>query len=197
MGLKTELLTEDHGIFTLKITGKVPIYKHFLNEPGKHVVQRIPPTETQGRRHTSLVTVTVLPLLSEQKNSLNMRDVEIRTQKGHGPGGQHQNKTESAVRAVHVPTGITVFINGRDQYNNKKDALQILAARVKELERAKSDELQRTAVKQQVDSSGRGNKIRTYNFIDSRVTDHRLGIKTSNIKDIMKGKLAIFYKMNF
>lgn len=166
----------------------------FAHEPGKHCVQRVPPTERNGRRHTSMITVAVLPVRVHGP-AFDERDVEIKTQRGHGKGGQNQNKVESAVRAVHRPTGISVFINGRDQYRNRKAAVEILAERVQS--RADSEASDQTAEQKrsQVDFGTRSNKRRTYNFIEGRIVDHVLGVKKRLDLDrwFKKGDLGLFY----
>lgn len=167
--------------------------KYFYREVGKHVVQRIPPTERNGRRQTSVITVAITFPFQEIIEPLNLQEVEITPTRGSGPGGQHRNKVESAIRAVHIPTGISVFIDGRNQHHNKKEALEILAKRVSEL-KANEQSLKYTMNKrQQVGDGGRSDKVRTYNFLESRVTDHKLGIKTAQIDKIMKGGFEIFY----
>jgi peptide chain release factor 1 len=189
-GLKTEILYAEYGKASLLITGTnaTSLFKH---EKGKHIVQRYPPTENKGRRHTSVVCVAVLPLPENNTLTLNESDLDIQTKRGSGPGGQHRNKTESCVSILHKPTGIRVTIDSRDQHANKKEAKRILAARVKELGEHESHLKHSTAKRQQMDGGGRSNKTRTYNFIDSRVTDHILGTKTSKIDKIMKGHLEL------
>lgn len=184
--LKSEILHESEGHVILKIKGASAL-KYFEKESGKHCVQRIPPTETRGRRHTSIVGVAVLPIYRDERVLLKENELEIKTQRGHGAGGQHQNKTDSAVRARHLETGLQVFINGRDQAQNKREAISILTAKVNNLYRQQQREKYDSNRKNQLGSGGRSNKIRTYNFIDSRAVDHRSGIKTSKLKEIMKG----------
>lgn len=177
--------------FAITISGK-ECYKHFRKESGTHCVQRVPPTERNGRRQTSFISVAVLPITENQKFELNLNEVEITTQTGHGKGGQNVNKVASAVRAVHKPSGLMVFINGRDQHHNKKLALQILSARLEEQRKQNSDKQKSDFKSQQFGSFGRGGtKIRTYNFIDSRVVDHRTNNKTTRIDDIMKGRFEL------
>jgi peptide chain release factor 1 len=168
--------------------------KLFKHETGKHVVQRCPPTENKGRRHTSTITVSILPILSSSSFTLKEQDIETKTQRGHGPGGQHQNTTDSAVRMVHKPTDTVVFINGRDQHSNKRLARQILEARVAEKIRGRQNRERSENKREQVDGGGRGNKTRTYNFLDSRVVDHILGTRTSKIKQVMKGRFDLLWK---
>jgi peptide chain release factor 1 len=168
----------------------------FRHEPGKHCVQRVPPTEKNGRRHTSMVTVAVLPMPPDNgPRPLPDDELEVRTQPGHGPGGQHQNKTASAVRMTHRPTGLQVFINGRDQHSNRREALRILTARVNEhLAEQRNEEYARLR-NQQRDGGGRGNKVRTYNFIGGgRIVDHRLGVKTYKVREVMKGRFDLLFE---
>lgn len=191
--LKYELLHKANGKAALRIKGK-KAWNCFKNESGKHCVQRIPPTESKGRRHTSFISVAVLPIRKDRNFVLKDNDVDIKTQGGHGKGGQHQNVTDSAVRATHKETGLKVFINGRDQHYNRRLAMEVLASKVEnhyeELEQAKRNSLR----KEQVAGGSRSGKIRTYNFIDNRVVDHRLNTKTSKIKQVMRGKLGLILK---
>lgn len=194
LGFKSELLHSDFGNMVAKITGK-GVGRAFKNEPGKQIVQRIPPTESKGRKQTSVVVVGVLPIKDETEfEPLKSEDLETICQNGSGPGGQHQNKTASAVRMKHKPTGLCVFINGRDQFSNKRDALNILTAKVNELKLAEIDADYAAVRKAQLGDGGRSGKVRTYNFLESRVVDHRLGTKTSNIKGVMKGDFSLILK---
>jgi len=167
----------------------------FRNEPGKHVVQRYPPTEHRGRRHTSIVAVAVLPITDGRELSgvLKDADLEITTKRGGGPGGQARNKTESCVRIRHIPTGLTVVIDSRDQAANKKKARQILEARVAQQKQEVISSTLAHAKREQFDGGGRGNKVRTYNFIENRVTDHRTGAKSTQIRRVMKGDLDLLW----
>tara|TARA_Y100000034_G_scaffold125827_1_gene176136 strand:+ start:6454 stop:7056 length:603 start_codon:yes stop_codon:yes gene_type:complete len=189
-GIKSELLhsSDGHvvGVFKGKGAGKA-----FQNEPGKHCCQRVPPTENKGRRHTSFVSVAVLPLPDKNVAPLNKADIRIDTMRGSGPGGQHRNMTDSAVRMVHKPTKITVLIDGREQGKNKVEALRILTAKVQQREADKKRSQHDANRRQQMGGGSRGDKVRTYNFIDSRVVDHRTGRKTGNIKAVMKGRLSL------
>jgi peptide chain release factor 1 len=192
LGIKAETLTSEAGHTIIKFVGN-GVWNAFKNESGKHCVQRVPPSERSGRRHTSMISVAVLPLPPEnQVEPLREQDLEIITQTGkQKAGGQNANKVASAVRMKHKPTGMCVFINGRDQGQNKKEALRILTARVNEDKRQKDLNAYHKDRKNQLGGGGRGEKIRTYNFIESRVTDHRLDTKTRNIKEVMKGNFRL------
>jgi len=137
--------------------------------------------------------VAVLPLPPERlEQPLPETDLQIKFQCGHGPGGQHQNKTASAVRMTHKPTGLQVFITGRDQHANRREALRILTARVRQAENEAQEAAYGQARRQQLGSGKRGAKVRTWNFIASRLVDHRLGRKTNRIEDVVRGKLDLF-----
>lgn len=157
----------------------------FEKEAGKHAIQRISPTERNGRRHTSVIAVSVLPMLSHEDKILD-KDFEMITQRGHGKGGQHQNKTESAVRLRHGPTGLEVFINGRDQKTNKRVAFGILRAKILSLREAERHIKQNNVKQLQIGDMGRADKIRTYNFMADRAVDHRTNQKCS-MREIEKG----------
>lgn len=191
-GLKTEVLHKDYGKASLSVMGSnaISLFKH---EAGKHVIQRCPPTENKGRRHTSMVCVAVLPVIPDRDFTLTERDIEIKTKRGSGPGGQHRNKTESCVTIKHKPTGITATVDSRDQHANKRKALQILESRVHALLDGNRQQAVSSRKREQVDGGGRGNKVRTYNFINNRVTDHRLETKTSKIDKVMKGHLDLLW----
>lgn len=193
LGFKDELLRSDFGHFVAKLWGE-GVGNAFKNEPGKHCVQRIPPTEANGRKQTSIVVVGVLPIKDDSRfEPLKEEELETITQNGGGPGGQHQNKTASAVRMRHKPTGVSVFINGRDQHSNKREALKILTAKVNEIRLAEIDADYAAIRKAQMGDGGRSSKIRTYNFMESRVVDHRLGTKTGNVKGVMKGEFSLLF----
>lgn len=184
--LGAEVVYESQSAWSVRVTGH-GCWEKFRHEAGKHVVQRIPPTESKGRRHTSVVAVAVLPLMRQEKCTLSIEEIVVSTQRGHGRGGQNQNKVESAVRVVHKPTGITVFINGRDQYRNKQIALEILQARVFEQRRAEANQRHNQDKLEQLGYGQRSGKLRTYNFINSVVIDHRTGRKTHNVSEVMRG----------
>ena len=170
----------------MKVVGS-GVIRAFRHESGKHVVQRYPKSENKGRRHTSTISVAVLPLLESGAEKLLEKDITVKTQGGSGPGGQHQNRTASAVRMTHEPTGLQVFINGRCQHANRREALDILTAKVNELKRSKEHTAHNSIRKQQMGGGSRSDKVRTYNFIDSRVVDHRLGTRTAQVKKVMAG----------
>ena len=191
--LTLEELDLSHGHVIAKISG-IGVGKAFRHESGKHVVQRVPKTERNGRKQTSVVSVAVLPLPPERNfTPLPESELSVITQRGHGPGGQHQNTTDSAVRMKHIPTGLMVFINGKNQKQNRKDALRILSARVHELHNNNSTSAYNNMRRGMVDT-GRGDKIRTYNFMESRCTDHRLNTHTTRVDLVMKGQFDLILK---
>lgn len=149
----------------------------FKNEAGGHRWQRIPPTEKRGRVQTSTVTVAVLAPENEPDFWLNPADIEIRTSRGSGPGGQHQNKTESCVVAHHKPTGIEVRINDKSQHKNKSLALKILRTKIACMREDEEQAKRAQEKREQVGTGQRGDKIRTYRVRDDLVTDHRTGEK--------------------
>jgi len=165
-------------------------YNLLRYESGVHRVQRVPVTEAQGRIHTSTVTVAVLPEPEETEIEIDPDDLRIDVFRASGPGGQHVNKTESAVRITHIPTGIVVTCQDeKSQHKNKAKALRVLRARLKELvEREKEREMSEER-RRQVGTGERSEKIRTYNFPQGRVTDHRVGLTIYKIEDIMDGDL--------
>lgn len=186
-GVKVDLLSSHDGHLIGKFKGP-NVWALLEPQIGTHCVQRVPPTENRGRRHTSYLGVAVLPLLDSTFEPLDRSEVQIKTQGGSGPGGQHQNKRDSAVRATHVPTGISVFINGRSQHANKDEAIRVLTARVRDVQQQQSNAGYRALRKSQLGNSGRGTKIRTYNFLNDRAVDHRTGAKVKVGKVIDKGE---------
>lgn len=193
LNLKVEIVDSTQGNVKAIITGK-NAGKAFVNEPGKHVCQRVPPTEQKGRRQTSYVSVSVLPLEKQAKVQLLDEDLDIEAVNLGGKGGQHQNRTMSGARVTHKPTGIQAVINGRKYHQNLSDALRIVSQRVNDKRLSEAREARSEARQGQMGGGSRGDKIRTYNFLQSRVTDHRLGTKTGNIKGVMRGRFELLLK---
>ena len=165
-------------------------YKYFKYESGTHRVQRVPITEASGRIHTSTATVIVLPEVEEKEIEIKEDELEIETFKAGGAGGQHVNKNECAIRVKHLPTGIVVTCaDERSLYQNKTKALRILRAKLYQLEKEKQEEELRKQRRQQVRTGDRSEKIRTYNFPQDRVTDHRINLTIQNLEDILNGNL--------
>lgn len=158
-------------------------------ESGVHRVQRVPTTEKSGRIHTSTMAVAVMPMPSEVEVVINPKDLVIKTKRASGPGGQHVNKTESAVQMQHIPTGIMVETSQeRSQLTNRELALKILRAKLYQMELDKQLSQQSAQRKLQVGSRGRSEKIRTYNYAQDRVTDHRIPITVHNIEEFLQGE---------
>ena len=156
-------------------------------------MQRVPATETQGRVHTSAATVAVLPEAEEVDIVIHEKDLRIDVFRSSGPGGQSVNTTDSAVRIVHIPTGVTVQQQDeKSQHKNKEKAMKVLRARLYDAERQKLDNERSAARKEQVGSGDRSERIRTYNFPQGRVTDHRINLTLYQIDDVMIGKIDEF-----
>ena len=165
-------------------------FSRFRFESGVHRVQRVPETETQGRIHTSTCTVAVLPQLSEAEFHLDLNDVQIDTFRSSGAGGQKVNKTSSAIRVTHLPTDTVVECQDeRSQYKNKARALSILASRLSQAEKERQDADVAAQRRSQVGSGMRNERIRTYNFPQGRVTDHRIGLTLYRLDAVMNGDL--------
>jgi len=164
------------------------VYENLRYESGVHRVQRVPATESSGRIHTSAVTVAVLPEADETEIDIRQEDLRIDVMRAGGPGGQCVNTTDSAVRITHLPTGITVHCQDeKSQIKNKAKAMRILRARIYEAEAAKAAAQRAEARKTQVGSGDRSERIRTYNFPDNRVTDHRIGLTLYKLDRIIEG----------
>jgi peptide chain release factor 1 len=191
-GWKTEVITaseNDLGGYKeviANITGK-GVFARMKYESGVHRVQRIPATETGGRIHTSAATVAVLPEAEEVDFDIKPEDIRIDTMRASGAGGQHVNTTDSAVRITHVPTGIIVVSAEKSQHQNRRLAMQVLRSRLYELEREKVDSERSEARKSQVGSGDRSQRIRTYNFPQGRVTDHRINLTLHKLPEVMEG----------
>jgi len=169
-------------------------YEIMKGEAGVHRVQRIPITEASGRIHTSTATVAVLEEPDEIQIKIDPKDLEIETFRASGPGGQHVNKTDSAVRIKHIPTGIVVTSQEeRSQHMNKERALRLLRAKLFELEKQKLEKKVTEERKSQIGRAERAEKLRTYNFTQNRVTDHRFGITVYRLEEILEGNLEILY----
>ncbi len=172
-----------------EVTG-TDVYGTLKFESGVHRVQRVPNTESQGRVHTSAATVAVLPEAEEVDVDLNMGDVRRDTFRASGAGGQHVNKTESAIRLTHIPTGIVVECqDGRSQHQNYDKALTVLRTRLYERELAAHNEKIAAERKSLVSTGDRSAKIRTYNFPQSRVTEHRIGLTLYNLSEVLGGQI--------
>ncbi len=166
------------------------VYRKLKYESGVHRVQRIPVTESGGRIHTSTATVAVLPRMKEVEVRIDPKDLRIETFRASGHGGQHVNRTESAVRITHIPTGIVVTCqNERSQFQNKERALEVLRARLYNLLHRKEKEAVDARRRQQIGSGERSEKIRTYNFPQNRVTDHRINYTLYDLDRVMDGEL--------
>ena len=196
-GFKTELLSANESetggfkevVFAVKGDGAYSVFKY---EGGTHRVQRVPETESQGRIHTSTATVAVMPEVEEIDVELDENDLKIDVYRSTGPGGQSVNTTDSAVRITHVPTGIVVAMQDeKSQLQNKVKALRVLRARIYEAERDRQQAELSAARKSQIGSGERAEKIRTYNYPDSRVTDHRVKV-TLNLEKVLPGGLDEF-----
>ncbi len=166
------------------------VFARLKYESGVHRVQRVPETEAQGRIHTSAATVAVLPEAEEIDVDIPAEDIRIDTMRASGAGGQHVNTTDSAVRITHLPTGIVVTSSEKSQHRNREIAMQVLRARLFDLERARIDSARAADRKSQVGTGDRSERIRTYNFPQGRMTDHRINLTLYSLPQIMAGDLT-------
>ncbi len=195
-GWQIEIISEnqgDHGGYKeviLRITGR-DVYSQLKFESGAHRVQRVPETESQGRIHTSACTVAIMPEVEEvDAIDINPSDLKVDTFRASGAGGQHINKTESAIRITHIPTGTVVECQDeRSQHKNRARAMSLLASRLLSVEQEKQHAEQSATRKLQVGSGDRSERIRTYNYPQGRLTDHRINLTLYKLDDIMQGGL--------
>src|SRR4030042_3642911 len=167
------------------------VYRRLKYESGVHRVQRVPITESQGRIHTSTVTVAVLPEAEEVEVAIDPKDLKIDVYRSSGPGGQHVNTTDSAVRVTHLPTGIvTTCQDEKSQHKNKAKALKVLRARLLDIQKQRQQEEMAQRRRSQGGTGGRSERIRTYNFPQGRVTDHRIGLTLYKLDVVMDGNLG-------
>ena len=195
MGWKLEVLGSDpsdmggYNEITFLLRGD-GVWSHMKHEGGPHRVQRVPVTESQGRIHTSSATVTVLPEAEEVDIKIDPNDLKIDVYRSTGPGGQSVNTTDSAVRITHLPTGMVVAMQDeKSQIQNRAKALQVLRARLLKAEQDRQAAEASTARRSQVGGGGRSEKIRTYNYKENRVTDHRIGLTLYSLNKVLLGEL--------
>ncbi|NCQ02746.1 PCRF domain-containing protein [Candidatus Wolfebacteria bacterium] len=180
---------DGYKTFVAEVEGQ-GVYEILKNEAGVHRVQRIPKTEKSGRIHTSTASVAIIPYVEPKKIQINPSDLEISFFRSSGPGGQNVNKVETAVRISHKPSGIVVSSQaGRSQHANRESALNILRAKLYENKQIEEQNKLGGLRKEQIGSAERAEKIRTYNFPDDRITDHRINKKWHNIERILDGEL--------
>jgi len=183
-------LTELGGVKELvaRVSGE-NVYARLKYESGVHRVQRVPETESGGRIHTSAATVAVLPEAEDVDIAIDQNDLRIDTMRASGAGGQHVNTTDSAVRITHLPSGIVVTSSEKSQHRNREIAMQVLASRLFDMERQKAADARAANRKAQVGSGDRSERIRTYNFPQGRLTDHRIGLTLYKLGEVMQGDL--------
>ena len=195
LGWKIEVLEAQdceaggYSLISFMVKGE-GVYSKLKFESGSHRVQRVPKTETQGRVHTSTATVLVMPEAEEVDVEINPGDLRIDTYRASGAGGQHINKTDSAVRITHIPTGtVTTSQDGRSQHDNKDKAMRAMRTKLYEMKLREQEEALGSERKNKIGSGDRSEKIRTYNYPQNRVTDHRIGLTIQQLDRIMEGKL--------
>ncbi|MCJ2045682.1 peptide chain release factor 1 [Methylobacterium sp. J-078] len=193
-GWKVEVISESEGTVggyrevIAEVKGK-GVFARLKFESGAHRVQRVPDTETQGRIHTSAATVAVLPEAEEVDIVINDADLKIDTMRSQGAGGQHVNKTESAIRITHMPSGIVIFVQEeRSQHKNRARAMSLLRSKLYDAERTAKDAARAADRKSQVGSGDRSERIRTYNFPQARVTDHRINLTLYKLEEVLAGE---------
>ena len=193
-GWKTEILSASEGTkggfkeIVASVRGR-GVFAKLKFESGVHRVQRVPDTEASGRIHTSAATVAVLPEVEDVDIDINDADLKIDTMRAQGAGGQHVNKTESAIRITHIPSGIVVFVQEeRSQHKNKAKALNYLRSKLYDAERTKRDAERAAERRGQIGSGDRSERIRTYNFPQGRVTDHRINLTLHKLPQIIEGE---------
>jgi len=193
-GWKTEILSLSEGTkggfkeIVAEVSGR-GVFAKLKFESGVHRVQRVPDTEASGRIHTSAATVAVLPEVEDVDIHINESDLKIDTMRAQGAGGQHVNKTESAIRITHVPSGIVVFVQEeRSQHKNKSKAMTMLRAKLYDVEKTKRDSARAAERRGQVGSGDRSERIRTYNYPQGRVTDHRINLTLHKLPQIVEGE---------
>jgi peptide chain release factor 1 len=193
-GWKVEVLSSSEGDaggfkeIIATVTGR-GVFSKLKFESGVHRVQRVPDTETQGRIHTSAATVAVLPEAEDIDIEVRAEDIRIDTMRSSGAGGQHVNTTDSAVRITHLPTGLVVTSSEKSQHQNRAKAMQVLRSRLYDMERQKIDNERSADRKSQVGSGDRSERIRTYNFPQGRVTDHRINLTLYKLDRMMEGDI--------
>ncbi|PIR98205.1 MAG: peptide chain release factor 1 [Candidatus Colwellbacteria bacterium CG10_big_fil_rev_8_21_14_0_10_42_22] len=180
--------------FVAQIRGE-GVYEKLRQESGVHRVQRIPKTEKSGRIHTSTASVAIMPVVEAQEVAINPSDLDVSFFRSSGPGGQNVNKVETAVRIVHKPTGVVVSSQaGRSQQSNREVALEVLRSKLYEAQIEKQGQEMGELRRSQIGSGDRSEKIRTYNFPQDRITDHRIGKKWHNLEKILEGDITPIIK---